>query len=68
MFCTSTTVRTGMCIALKEWHLLSIGNSFYRGLGREEVISFDLILERGDQTFVTKCGKRVGGQCYAEIV
>jgi len=47
-----------MFSGLKKWHLLSIGNPFHCGLGGEGVISFDDILGRGDQTYVTKCGKR----------
>ena len=49
MFCINTTVRTGVCSGLKEWHLLSIG---------EGVISFDVFWGGGDQTYVSKCGKR----------
>jgi hypothetical protein len=49
-----------MCFGFKEWHLLSRGNSFYCGSGGEEAISLDVILERGYQTFVTKCGKMAG--------
>jgi len=57
MFYINTTVRTGVCSGLKEWHLLSIG---------EGVISFDVILGAGGIRLMWQ--EECGDQCYAETV
>lgn len=55
MCCISKIVRTGKCIGLKQWQLLSLGNSFSCGyVGHKFVTPFS----KGGQTFMTKCDKR----------
>jgi hypothetical protein len=68
MFCISTRVRTGMFSGLKEWHLLSIDNPFYCGLGGRRGRKFWRHSGRVDLTCDEMWQEEGEGQCWAEIV
>jgi hypothetical protein len=60
-FCNSRIVRTGKCFGLKQWQLLSTGNSFSFGFGGW-AISLWSHFGRG-----SKCDKRGWGSIFSKI-
>jgi hypothetical protein len=51
VFCVSKRVETGMCFGFKQWLSLSIGNSFYCGLGGWGGHKFVTSFWKGDHIF-----------------
>jgi hypothetical protein len=55
MCCIRKIVRTGKCFGLKQWQLLSLGDSFSCGQGDHK---FVMSFSKGGRTSMTKCDKR----------